>query len=153
MKAATGKLRGRQRQLSARRRQAEGSAARERARNARLALAGLVALSAAITFGVHTTWAPTPVKINSMAFKVAEMKVPADVASRTFAENHMGRLFFDSVDGAICREMQFDNDTGRVSDEKRMRCDYAQFQQEDGAGGPQTDARAAASSIRGGFSR
>jgi len=147
MNLALGKLRRRQRQHSTRRRSAEGSAARERTRNARFALAGFVVMGAAITFGVHTTWAPSapPIKITSL-------KVPTDAASRRFAENRMGRLFFDSVEGAVCREMQFNNDTGRFSNEKTMRCDDAQYRTEDIANAPQTDARARAFSIRGSFS-
>jgi hypothetical protein len=144
MNVALGKLQ--RRQLSARRRTAEGSAARERARNARIALAGFIVLGAAITFGVRTTWEPPPVKITSM-------KVPTDAASRRFAENHVGRLFFDSVDSAVCREMQFNNDTGRLSNEKASRCDDAQYRPEDVADAPQTDARTRAFSIRSSFSR
>ena len=146
MNLALGKLQRRQRALSAGRRKAEGSAARERARNARIALAGFVVLGTAITFGVHTTWAPPKVKITSM-------RVPTDAASLKFAENHVGRLFFDSVDSAICREMQFNNDTGRFTNEKTMRCDDAQFRPEDIADAPPTDARARAFSIRGSFAR
>jgi hypothetical protein len=146
MNLALGKLRRRQRRTSTRRRKAEGSAARERARNARFALAGFIVLGAAITFGVHTTWAPpAPVKITSM-------KVPTDTVSRKFAENHVGRLFFDSAEGAVCREMQFHNDTGRFSNERSMRCDDAQLRREDVADAPQTDARTRAFSIRGSFS-
>jgi hypothetical protein len=141
-------LRRRQRQTSARRYKAEGSAARERARNARIALAGFVVLGAAITFGIHTTWAPA-----SPPIKITSMKVPTDTASRKFAENHVGRLFFDSVEGAVCREMQFNNDTGRFGNEKAMRCDDAQYRSEDVADAPQTDARVRAFSIRGSFSR
>ena len=148
MDLALGKLQRRQRQASSRRRKAEGSAARERARNARVALAGFVVLGAAITFGVHTTWAPA-----APAIKITSMKVPTDAASLRFVENRMGRLFFDSVEGAICREMQFNNDTGRFSNEKTMRCDDAQYRPEDIANAPETDARARASSIRGIFSR
>jgi hypothetical protein len=147
MNLALGKLRRRQRQTSTRRRKAEGSAARERARNARFALAGFIVLGAAITFGVHTTWAP-PVPV----VKITSMKVPTDTVSRKFAENHVGRLFFDSVEGAVCRELQFNNDTGRFSNERSMRCDDAQLRREDVADAPQTDARVRAFSIRGSFS-
>ncbi len=140
MNVALGSLQG---QPSPRRRKAEGSVARERARNARIALAGFVALGAAITFGVQTTLAPAPIKITTM-------RMPTDAASRQFADTHVGRLFFDSVETAVCREMQFNNDTGRLSDEKKMRCDDAQLQ--DGpADPPPTDARARAFSIRGSF--
>jgi hypothetical protein len=145
MNAALGTLRRRQRVSQARRRNAEGSAARERSRNARIALVGFVVLGAAITFGVQTTWQPAPIKITTM-------KVPTDAASRSFAQNHVGRLFFDSLDGAICREMQFSNDDGRMSDEKTLRCDEPQARPEDVANAPQTDARARAFSIRGSFS-
>ena len=143
MDLALGTLR-RQRASMTRRRNAEGRASRERARNSRIALVGFILLGAAITFGVRTTWAPAPIKITSM-------RLPADAESRRFAENHMGRLFFDSLDGAICREMLFHNDTGRFSNEKTMRCDEALWKQEDIANAPQTDARARASSIRSGF--
>jgi len=146
MDIALGRLQRRQRQASsARRRKAEGSAARERARNARIALAGFVVLAVGITFGIRTTLTPAPVRITSM-------KVPTDAASLKFAENHIGRLFFDSVEGAVCREMRFHNDTGRFSDERTMRCDDAQWRQEDIANAPMTDARARAFSIRGSFS-
>jgi hypothetical protein len=146
MNLALGTLRRRQRQKSTRRRNVEGSAARERARNARFAFCGFIVLGAAITFGVHTTWEPraTPIKITSM-------KLSTDGVSRKFAENHQGRLFFDSVEGAVCREMRFNNDTGRLSDERAMRCDDAQLQRENVADAPQTDARVRAFSIRGSF--
>jgi hypothetical protein len=145
MNAALGTLRRRQRVSAARRRKAEGTATRERARNSRIALVGFVVLGAAITFGVQTTWQPAPIKITSM-------KVPTDPASRKFAENHIGRLFYDSLDGAICREMHFSNDSGRFSDDKTMRCDDVQARQEDVANAPQTDARMRAFSIRGSLS-
>jgi hypothetical protein len=146
MNLALGKLRRRERQSSTRRRKAQGSAARERARNARFALAGFIVLGAAITFGVHTTWSPSPAPI-----KITSMKVSTDGVSRKFAENHLGRLFFDSVEGAVCREVRFNNDTGRLSDERSMRCDEPQLRQENVADAPQTDARARAFSIRGSF--
>jgi hypothetical protein len=142
MDVALATLRRRERELSARRHKAEGRASRERTRNARLALAGFVLLGAAITFGVRTTWAPAPIKITSM-------KLPTDAESRKFAENHLGRLFFDSLDGAICREMLFNNDNGRFSNEKSMRCDEFDAKADDA---PQTEARARTFSLRSGFS-
>ena len=145
MNAAIGTLRRRERDLMSRRRKAEGRASRERTRNSRLALAGFVLLGAAITFGVRTTWAPAPIKITTM-------KLPMDAESRKFAENHLGRLFFDSLDDAICREMLFNNDTGRFSNEKLMRCDDSLAKQEDIANAPQTEARARAFSLRSSFS-
>ena len=114
MNIAPGTLRRRRRVLGTRRRKAEGSAAR--ARNARIALAGFVLLAVGITFGVRTALAPAPIRITSM-------RVPTDAASLRFAENHLGRLFFDSVEGAVWREIKFNNDTGRFSDERTMRCD------------------------------
>jgi hypothetical protein len=145
MNVALGTLRRREREPLARSHKAEGRASRERTRNSRIALVCFIALSAAITFGVRTTWAPAPIKITSM-------KVPTDADSRKFAENHTGRLFFDSLDGAICREMRFNNDTGRISSDKSMRCDDVQIKQDDIADAPQTDARVRAFSIRGGLS-
>jgi len=46
--------------------------------------------------------------------------------------------------------MKFNNDNGRFSDERSMRCDEGRFQ-ESSANAPQTDARARALSIRSGF--
>ena len=142
MNVALGTLRQRERELLARRRKAEGRASRERSRNSRIALACFVALAAAITFGVRTTWVHPAVKL--------AMNAPTDAESRKFAENHIGRLFFDALDDAICREMKFNNDNGRFSDERSMRCDERRFQ-ESSATAPQTDARARALSIRSGF--
>jgi hypothetical protein len=143
MNAAIGTLRRRERELLARRRKAEGRASRERSRNSRIALACFIVLAAAITFGVRTTWVSPAVKLT--------MSIATDPDSRKFAENHIGRLFFDSLDGAICREMWFSNDNGHFSDEKTTYCDAPQFRQEDIANAPQTDARARAFSIRSGF--
>jgi hypothetical protein len=81
------------------------------------------------------------------------LHVATDPASRKFAQSHVGRLFLSSLDDAICREMQFNNDTGRFTNEKTMRCDDAQFRPEDIADAPPTDARARAFSIRGSFAR
>jgi hypothetical protein len=147
MNAALGTLRRRERVLLARRRGAEGRASRERKRNSRLALVGFVLLGAAITFGVRTTWAPAPAPI-----KITAMKVPTDADSRRFAENRNGRLFFDSLDGAICREMQFNNDTGRFSSDRSLYCDELHARQDESANGSQADARARTFSLRSGFS-
>jgi hypothetical protein len=144
MNAALGTLRRRERELVARRRKAEGRASRERSRNSRIALVCFIVLAAAVTFGVRTTWTRPALQLS--------MNLPKDAASLRFAENHLGRLFFDSLDGAICREMWFSNDNGRFSDEKTIHCDAPQFRQEDIANAPETDARARAFSIRSGFS-
>ena len=128
--------------LAARRRKAEGRATRERSRNSRVALIGFIALAAVITLGVHTSWTPPPMKLS--------MTVPTDEASQRFAQSHVGRLFVSSLDDAICREMQFNNDTGRFSDDKTIRCDEAELRQ-DAAAPPATDARTRAFSIRNGF--
>lgn len=133
-----------ERELQARRRKAEARATRERARNSRIALVGFFALAAVITFGVRTSWEAPPIQLS--------MKLPADAASRSFAQNHMGRLFFDSLDGAICREMKFNNDTGRFSNERSMRCDDSLAKQDDLLNAPDTEARARASSLRSTFS-
>jgi hypothetical protein len=93
-------------------------------------------------FGVHTSWAPPPARL--------AMNGPGDAQSRIFAQSHIGRLLFNSLDDAICREMQFNNDTGQFSNEKTMRCDEVEVR-EDSANGPLTDARARAFSIRNGF--
>jgi hypothetical protein len=146
MSVAVGQLRPHERRerklLSSRRRTAEGRAARERTRNGRLAMVGFVALAAAITFGVRTSWAPPPARV--------AMNAPGDAESRRFAQSRIGRLLFNSLDDAICREMQFNNDTGQFGNEKTMRCDEGELR-EDSANASLTDARARADSIRSGF--
>ena len=107
---------GRDRDLAARRRRA-GRHARERARNSRLALAGFVLLGALMAFGVHDAW--TPVAFGSRLSA-------AEVQRREFADTRTGRIRVMSLDGAICREIQFDNSTGRFSNGKLMRCDEAE---------------------------
>jgi hypothetical protein len=126
---------------STRRRKAEGRLARERTRNARLALGGFVALATLLTLGIRTTWTPPP---------VTSLRVPTDAASRKFAQSHVGRLFFSSLDGAICREMQFNNDTGRFSEDRTTRCDDTEPGNES-PDSPATDSRNRGLSIRNGF--
>jgi hypothetical protein len=128
--------------LAARRRQTEGRVARERARNSRLALGGFVALAVLMTLGIHTSWAPPPMKMT--------LKVSADPESRRFAQSHLGRLFLNSLDGAICREMQFNNDTGRFSNDRPVRCDEPETRGEP-ADAPVVDSRSRTLSLRNGF--
>jgi hypothetical protein len=132
---------------SAQRRKAERRAVRERSRNSRLALAGFVALAAAITFGIHTAWMPPFMTTATGTGSTAE--APADTAPRTHAESRIGRLFFNSLDGAICREMQFNNDTGRMSNEKTVRCDEAATREQNEAMPPPTNLRERGFSLRG----
>src|ERR1700722_8839745 len=127
--------------FSTRRRKAEGRLARERTRNARLALGGFVALATLLTLGIRTTWTPPP---------VTSLHVPTDAASRKFAQSHVGRLLFSSLDGAICREMQFNNDTGRYSEDRATRCDDS-ASGEESTDSPAINSRSRGLSIRNGF--
>jgi hypothetical protein len=129
--------------LAARRRKVDGRVARERARNSRLALGGFIALALLMMLGIRTSWAPAVATGLSM-------HVGTDLASRNFAQSHLGRLFLNSLDDAICREMQFNNDTGRFSNDRPVRCDEPETREEP-ANAPVVDARNRGLSIRNGF--
>jgi hypothetical protein len=102
--------------LSRRRQRAETRLSYERARNSRLALAGFAALATLLAVGIHTNWGPASVTIHLK---------PLDAETRRLVETRIGHVLFSSLDGVICRELQFNNDTGRFTNGKLIRCDDA----------------------------
>jgi hypothetical protein len=103
--------------LTQRRQRAEHRMLRERARNARLAVAGFVVLALGLTVGLTGGWAPA-------GFGPPRTDVLAQPGS--FAQTRNGSILFSSFDGVICKQLQFDNDTGRLTGSKLVRCDEAQ---------------------------
>jgi hypothetical protein len=99
--------------LSLRRQRAGLRLSRERAHNSRLALAGFVILSVGLGVVIHNGWAPVGL--------VAHLSL-VDADAKQFAETHKGHIRFTSVNSALCRELQFNNDTGRFSDGSLVSC-------------------------------
>jgi hypothetical protein len=124
--------------LAQRRQQAEDRLARERARNSRIALAGFVSLAVVLGVGIHMGWAPA-----GLGARLS----PPDADAKQFAETRTGHVRFTSLDGAICRELLFNNDTGKFSDGKLVRCDGAAADAE----APPAEPSSRALSIRDGF--
>ena len=100
--------------MTRRRQQTAARLSRERARNARLALACYVLLAAGLASGLYFGWLP-----GAFSGRVS----PADAASKRFAETRAGQVVFTSADGALCRELKFNNDTGRFSDGRTISCE------------------------------
>ncbi len=101
--------------LSVRRQRVENRLSRERTRNARLAFAGFVVMSVFLTVGVNRGLAPP-------GFGPDAVPVPPT----GFAKTRTGSVLFSSFDGVICKQLQFDNDTGRMTGGKLVRCDEAE---------------------------
>jgi len=102
--------------LAQRRQRAEHRLSRERARNARLAFAGFVVLALGLTVGLNSGWTPAgfgPPRAGSLA------------QPGSFAQTRTGSVLFSSFDGVICKQLQFDNETGRLTGAKLVRCDEA----------------------------
>jgi hypothetical protein len=111
---AANALERRDQQLLFRRRErAEARLSRERKRNSRLAFAGFVAAAVAVTVGIQTTLAPAAVPV-----PVAQLD-PADLE---LARTHVGYVLLTTDYSDYCRELRFDNDSGRFSDGGRYRC-------------------------------
>jgi hypothetical protein len=92
---------------------------RERARGARRALAGLVVLATLLGVGIHHGFA-------SFASAPPEERLsPAQLAAKQFAESRIADVRFSALDGSICREIQFKNDTGQFLNNRLTRCDGA----------------------------
>jgi hypothetical protein len=128
--------------LSQRRQRVESRLSRERARNARLAFAGFVVLGLSLALGVRNGWSP-------LDFGA---RIDADRAQPgSFAATHTGSLLFSSLDGVICKEVLFNNDTGQFSGGKLVRCDEAEAAGSVPAEG--RGSRSRALSIRGAFGR
>src|SRR6267142_4021566 len=101
-------------ELTRRRQQAEARLSRERARNARLALVCYILLAAGLASGLYFGWLP-----GAFSGRLS----PADAAARRFTETRTGQVLITSADGAVCRELKFNNDTGRFSEGKTISCD------------------------------
>jgi hypothetical protein len=108
------------RELLARRRQeAEVRLARERARSARRALVGFVVLAGLLGVGIHYG-------IANFASAVGDERLsPAQAAAKQFARSRIADVRFSALDGSICREVQFKNDTGQFLNNRLTRCDGA----------------------------
>ena len=107
----------RQYDLPSIRRERAESLARERSRNARLALAGFAVLGITLAVGLHTGWTPPGFG--------PPLAAPHHVPG-SFADTHTGSILFSSFDGVLCKQLRFDNDSGRVTAGKLVRCDEAQ---------------------------
>jgi hypothetical protein len=99
--------------LSIRRERAQ-SASRERTRNGRLALVGFALLGITLAVGLQTGWTPSG---------FGPPLATAHQAPGSFADTHTGSIMFSSFDGVLCKQMRFDNDSGRVTGGKLVRCD------------------------------
>ena len=138
---------GRQRDydlLSQRRQRVESRLSRERTRNARLAFAGFVVLGVSLAIGVRNGWSPL-----DFGGRIETDRVQPG----SFAATHTGSLLFSSLDGVICKQVQFNNDTGQFSGGKLVRCDEAEAAASVPAEGLRAGPRSRALSIRGAFSR
>jgi hypothetical protein len=139
--AVSERLAQRDREEIARRRQkSEARLARERARNARLALVCYVVLAVGLASAHYFGWLPG--LFNSHLSS-------EDAAAKRFSETRTGQVLFTSADGAICRELKFNNDTGRFSNGRVTRCDALSESEEP----PTATPGGRLLSIREGFSK
>jgi len=107
-----------QRELLERRRQeAETRLARERARSSRRALMGFVVLATLAGAGIHYGFT------SFVAGPAEEHLSPAQLAARQFIQSRTADVRFNALDGSMCREVKFNNDTGRFRDNRVTRCD------------------------------
>ena len=124
-------------QLARRRHEAQVRLTRERERGARRALAAYVVLAALLGLVIHYGFA-------SFASAPREERLsPAQLAAKQFAESRIADVRFRELDGSICRDMQFKNDTGQFLNKGVTRCEKVVV--------PAATARALA--IREGFQR
>ncbi len=106
---------GRDREAFARlRHKSEARLARERARNTRLALLCYGLLAALLACGHYFGWTP-----NFLTTRPS----PAEAAAKRFTETRTGQVLFNSADGAVCRELKFNNDTGKFTPGRTAQCD------------------------------
>lgn len=97
--------------LSQQRRKAELRLARERARNARLGIAGAAGFALLLVVGLHTAW-EQPIG-PATAF---------EERGRQFAATRAGHVLLPTGDDETCRELTFQNDTGRFTQGRTVRC-------------------------------
>jgi hypothetical protein len=131
-------------QLSLRRQRAELRLSRERARNAHIALAGFVGLAILLGVGIKNGWMPMGAVTNLSS---------AAADARQFTETHTGHIRFTSDEGIICRELQFNNDTGQFNEGKPIRCDGAADSVAPPPEAPPAAPSTRALSIRDGFTK
>src|ERR1700749_2913792 len=99
--------------ISQRRRKAKGRLSRERARNTRLAIAGVVLRVVVICVGVRVSFGP--INLGSLG---GSKKL--DAATARFLATHVGNLLFSAPDGVMCHQVEFNNDTGVLTDGAAM---------------------------------
>ena len=117
-------------------------AGRERARNARLAFAGFAVLGITLAVGLHAGWTPP-----GFGPPVAA----PHYAPGSFADTHTGSVLFSSFDGVLCKQLNFDNDTGRLTGGKLVRCDEAQAAAQGPAEVPASGPQVRTQSLRDAF--
>ncbi len=124
---------------SLQRRKAEARLVRERTRNARLAVVGVVGLALLLGVGLQTGWVP-----------MAGRSAPPDEQSREFAATRIGHVLLPTDDDQTCRELAFHNDTGRFTQGRTVPCADAISGTIDQVA---ADANGRALSVRGWFSK
>jgi len=130
--------------LSLRRERSETRLSRERTRNGRLAFAGFVVLGIVLTVGMHG------------GYTLPGFGPPLAVSTiqpGSFEATHRGSILFSSMDGVICKQFDFDNDTGRLANGRLVRCDEAEAAGMAPADGPPPGPMNRTLSIRSAFSR
>jgi hypothetical protein len=75
------------------------------------------------------------------------------LAPGSFAETHTGSVLFSSFDGVICKQFDFDNETGRLANGKLVRCDESQTAPAWPSDGPRPGPYGRTLSIRAAFAR
>ena len=103
-------------QLSLRRQRAEWRLSRERTRNGRLAFAGFVVLGLVLTLGIR----------GGYTLPGFGQPIAMPVEPGSFAATRTGSILFSSFDGVICKQFDFDNNTGHLTNAKLVRCDEAE---------------------------
>ena len=130
--------------LSLRRQRTETRLSRERTRNGRLAFAGFVVLGIVLTVGMQGGY--------RMPGFGPPLAAPA-VAPGSFAATHTGAVLFSSFDGVICKQFDFDNDSGRLANGRLVRCDEAEAASLGPSDGLPPGPFGRTTSIRAAFSR
>src|SRR5690349_10007867 len=78
---------------------------------------GFVLLGIALTAGVHGGY-----RLPGFGPPLMAPTIPPG----SFAATHTGSVLFSSFDGVICKQFDFDNDTGRLANARLVRCDEAE---------------------------
>jgi hypothetical protein len=130
--------------LSVRRQRAEARLSRERTRNGRLAFAGFVVLGVVLAVGMQGGYT-----LPGFGPPVAAPKLDPG----SFAATHRGAVLFTSFDGVICKQFDFDNNTGRLAHGRLVRCDEAEAANTGPSDEPPPGPFGRTTSIRNAFSR